>query len=169
MRILHCCADIREWLKNGNDCSKCECCWEDWGAYHEDCDCGCHIKGYEYDTTRCYLIAPLRRLLMRRVRYFQNHEYDGYLQFTERQNTEREKCREAIAGMLNGCVICWKSADGTLHECNTEMIIIQESWTVQEALKPEYQPPLKITQRWKSLLHDTATVIPNAIKPFICK
>lgn len=160
---------IINWLKNGNDCSKCNASWEDWGAYHEDCSCGCHIKGSDYDEKICRLIAPIKWLLLRRSQYYMNHEYDGIGEFYAEQEIKQEKCIKAIKEMLDGRVICLKYDDGTLHECNTDFMIEYEAWRVADALKPEWKPPLKLRQRWKRLLIDTIMVLPNKIKPFICK
>lgn len=157
------------WMKNGNDCDKCKYIYENWSAYHEDCDCGCTIKGTYYDEKPCYILKPIAWLLNRRTEYYASHQYDGFGDFYEKLEVENEKCRNAIIEMLDGKVMCYKNTDGTFHECNTKMIIKREAWRVRDALTPEFTPLPNLRQRWKSLLYDTVMFLPNKVKPFICK
>ena len=155
-----------KWFKEGNDCGKCNCGWEERGW--EDWDAGCYVNP-SFDEKPCRKPLFWRRLLLRRAMYFRNHEHDGILEYYEESDRQDKKCRKALENMLGGAVICWKEDDGTLRECNTDGILTRGSWDIREALKPEWKKPPTIMQRWKTLLYDTFMIIPNKIKPFICK
>ena len=78
-----------EWLRSGNNCEKCACSWAEQG--YDDWDCGCNIKGADYDEKRCYLVLPIRWLLLRRAKYYADHQYDGIEEWYKK-STSRNKC-----------------------------------------------------------------------------
>lgn len=154
---------IKDWICNGNDCSKCKYCWEVKTSYeYDEWDCGCYIKGEDFDDKPCYLINPFKwimgTLAKRKANYYMTHEWDGYLEFMEDSNAKDEKLGELfISKVLKNRVICWKDRNGTLHECETDLIVKNNVWEVRSdyddfAHPTEYK---KLSTEWKELIQKT--------------
>ena len=160
-----------KWIKEGNNCEKCKALWESHTSNEcgEEWDCGCYVKGSDYDESVCRLPRFLRWLLIRKANYHINHQYDGIIEWYKKQEEEDCKCREAIKVMLDARVICRKDIDGGLHECDTDAIIQQEAWRVRHACEPESKKPPNLTRQWVILIKKTLLWMPNKIKPFVCK
>ena len=156
-----------EWLHNGNNCEKCACSWAEQG--YDDWDCGCNIKGADYDEKRCYLVLPIRWLLLRRAKYYADHQYDGIEEWYKKKYKQEQVCKAAILEAIGVFQLYWEDKNGEAHKMDVDSWADYNAWKVFEACQPEYAPPPRICQRWKSLLYDTVMIAPNAIKPFILK
>lgn len=154
---------LKDWIHNGNDCSKCQYCWEVKTSYeYEEYDCGCYIKGEDFDEKPCHLINPFKFILgkmyTRRAKYYMEHEWDGYFEFMEDIEQKNNKMSELIMDKIIGDhVICWKDRDGALHECNTEAFIKDNAWEVRTGYE-EFAHPIenkKLSTEWKELIQKT--------------
>ena len=154
---------IKDWICNGNDCSKCKYCWEVKTSYeYNEWDCGCYIKGEDFDDKPCYLINPFKwimgTLAKRKANYYMAHEWDGYLEFMEDSNRKDDKLHELfMSKVIKDRVICWKDRNGTLHECETDLIVKNNVWEVRSdyddfAHPTEYK---KLSTEWKELMQKT--------------
>lgn len=154
---------IKDWICNGNDCSKCKYCWEIKTSYeYDEWDCGCYIKGEDFDDKPCHLINPFKwiigTLARRKANYYMAHEWDGYLEFMEDSNAKDEKLGELfLSKVLKGRVICWKDKDGNLTECNTQSIIQYNVWEVRSEYDDFAHPIIykKLRTEWKELIQKT--------------
>jgi hypothetical protein len=154
---------LKEWIKNGNDCCKCKYCWEERTSYeYNEWDCGCYIKGEDFDEKPCYLINPFKWIIgtlkKRKANYYMKHEWDGYIEFMEEQEEREDKLHELFMNEVIGAnVICWKDKDGILHECNTESFVRYDIWKVRSKYE-EFAHPVehkKLSTEWKELLQKT--------------
>lgn len=158
---------LKDWIHNGNDCSKCECCWEVKTSYeYDEYDCGCYIKGQDFDDEVCHLIKPARFLLgvlaKRKAEYYSKHEWDSYFEFMEDLDKKNDKMHELIMDKIIGDhVVCWKDKDGGLHECNTEEFIRYNAWEVRSGYEDFAHPTVykKLSTEWKELILRTGKMI----------
>lgn len=68
--------NIKNWIKCGNDCEKCQYCWEEKiSNKYDEWDYGCYIKGLDYADKACYLINPFRHILGR-LKLRKGRKYD---------------------------------------------------------------------------------------------
>lgn len=153
----------KEWICNGNDCSKCKYCWEVKTSYeYDEWDCGCYIKGEDFEDKPCYLIKPLKIVLgelsKRKVNYYMDHQYDGFVEFMEDLERKEDKLHELfMSKVIKDCVICWKSQDGTLHECNTDSLVRHNIWEVRSEYEDFAHPIIykNLSTEWKELIVKT--------------
>lgn len=154
---------IKDWICDGNDCSKCKYCWEVRTSYEcYEWDCGCYIKGEDFDDKPCHLINPFKWLMgelaKRKMNYYITHEWDGFLEFSEDLDKKNNKMHELIMSkVISDKVLCWKDRDGTLHECDTDLVVMRNAWEVCSdyddfAHPTEYK---KLSTEWKELIHKT--------------
>lgn len=154
---------LKEWIYSGNDCSKCKHCWEEKTSYeYDEWDCGCYIKGQDFDDKPCHLINPVKYILgtlaKRKVNYYMEHEYDGFAEFAEDIEQKDNKMSELIIEKVIGDhVVCWKDKDGVLHECDTKMLIKNNAWEVRLEYE-DFAHPIeykKLKTEWKELIQKT--------------
>lgn len=161
------CKKINDWISNGNDCSKCEYCWEARTSYeYDEWDCGCYIKGPDYDNKPCHLINPIKNILgalsKRKANYCTEHEYDGFVEFMENSDRKDNKLHELfIQKVIRNHVICWKDDAGELHECDTELMVRNNVWEVRTEYE-NFAHPIehkKLRTEWKELMQKTCKKI----------
>ena len=60
-------------------------------------------------------------------------------------------------------VICWKSSDGSLHECNTESLVRHNIWEVRSGYDDFAHPVVyeKLSTEWKKLIKKTMRTFYN--------
>ena len=155
------------WMKSGNNCEKCPACWESYSC--DEWDAGCHVKGDLYDEKVCRLPLFVRKLFVRRAKYFYAHEYDGIYEYHIAQEEKENKCRAAIEKMLAEYVVCYKDSDGELREYTGDVISYSGLSDVIESCTPEFKPSPTIQQQWKELTKQTVMIPINWLKPFVCK
>ena len=154
---------IKEWICNGNDCSKCKYCWEAKTSYeYDEWDCGCYIKGEDFDDKACYLINPFKwiigTLAKRKENYYMAHQYDGYFEFIDDLRRKDDKlCELFMDKVIKDYVICWKDKDNVLHECNTDAVIKYNVWEVRTEYDEFAYPKIhkKLNAEWKELILKT--------------
>lgn len=175
---------LKEWICYGNDCSKCKYCWEVKTSYeYDEYDCGCYIKGQDFDEKPCRLVKPIRfilgetigRLSSRKANYYMSHEYDGFVEFAQDLDEKNSKMSELIMDKIIGDhVICWKDKNGELHECNTEEFIKDNAWEVRSGYEDFAHPIVhkKLSTEWKELIQKTCKSLYmqtiGRIIPYIC-
>lgn len=157
------------WLINGNDCYKCKLLhsWRTaWDC--DEYDCACDIRGMDFEDNPCYLIEPFKSIkgfwAKRRNSYYESHEYDGIVEFMEDLDKKDEKMKELIMSkVLKGYVVCMKYGDGTLHECNTELVVEHNAWEVRSGYEDFAHPVVheKLSTEWKKLIKKTMRVFYN--------
>lgn len=154
---------LRDWICNGSDCSKCKWNWEVRTSYeYDEWDCGCYIKGQDFDDKPCRLVNPLKAILgilsKRRAEYYREHEWDGFLEFSEDSDKKDEKLYELFMEYFIGKnVICWKDKDGGLHEYDTSRLVRTNIWEVRMQYE-DFAYPIshkKLREEWKELLIKT--------------
>ncbi len=166
-----------DWIKNGSDCEKCKWCWEE--CSHTDCgtewDCGCYIKGSDYDEKPCRLINPLKFILgwlrKKKNSYYFCHEYDDFGEWFEKDKEKLNAMKKALRDTFEGRVICVKRTDNSFLECNTEGILDDAAWQIRDkydsvAYPVEYK---RLSQEWKELLSKTWKRFTSIFKPYLCK
>lgn len=145
-----------KWLKEGNDCEKCPCAWEDWGP--EDCDAGCYAGRELFDET-CRMPLPVRKYLYRRAMFFFDHEYDGFEEYVEEQERLQAAAEKAFYEGQADLILCWKGFGGTeLKEYNQDAVrhdICHRIICAVEKAEAE-KAPRTLNQEWKALLKKTA-------------
>jgi len=154
---------IKEWLCNGNDCSKCKWCWEVKTSYeYDEWDCGCYIKGEDFDDKPCYLINPFKAILgtlsQRKAEYYLAHEWDGFMEFSEDLDRKNDKLYELVMEYLIGeNAICWRDKDGGLHEYDTKQFVKTNIWEVRSQYEDFAHPIIhkKLSEEWKELIAKT--------------
>lgn len=154
---------IKEWICNGNDCSKCKYCWEVKTSYeYNEWDCGCYIKGDDFDEKPCHLINPIKFILgtlsKRKANYYMEHEYDGFVEFMEDSGKKDDKLHELFMDkVIKNHVICLKDKDGRLHECDTDFVVKHNIWEVRSRYE-DFAHPIeykKLSTEWKELIYKT--------------
>lgn len=168
---------IVKWLKNGNDCSMCKWCWEDCISNENgtEYDCGCYIKGLDFDEKRCYLVNPLKwiygKIIKRKHDYYFAHQFDGLFDFYEKEELERKKMKEVLAEVLNCKYIVRENADGRKEEIDIEHILQNYVWKIRDEYE-EYAHPFvykTLWKQWKELIIKTCRKFINLFKPYFCK
>lgn len=155
---------IKDWLRNGNDCEHCPCGWEEHG--YDDVDAGCHIRDDCWDDG-CRLPMWLRKLRLRRWKYYDAHQYDGIAEWYENQQKAEEIIRDVLKDTLSGRVVCWKG-DGELVEVDTESVLFELAWRGREAYDAfMYKPRKSIPTRWAELIKETVSVPVEYIKSYL--
>lgn len=154
---------IKEWICNGNDCSKCKYCWSERTSYeYDEWDCGCYIKGEDFEDKPCHLINPFKwimgELAKRKANYYMGHEWDGFLEFSEDIDKKNNKMHDLIMNEVIGdSVLCWKDRNGVLHEYDTDSSIMNNAWKVRSQYD-EFAHPVehkKLSTEWKELIQKT--------------
>ena len=160
---------IKDWICNGNDCEKCKFCWAERTSYeYDEWDAGCYIKGEDYDEKPCHLINPIKHILgtlaKKKDNYYRNHQYDGFLEFSEEQDRKDNEMRELINKHIIGdYILCMRYSDGTLHECNTESIVHNNAWEVRHDYEEFAYPYVreKLSTEWCKLIKKTLKCLYN--------
>lgn len=140
---------FREWICNGNDCERCPAALdtttsnENGTEYDFEC-----LAGNDPWDKRCRKPWIIRWILARRGRYCRNHEYDNFGAFWEKQEAAKDALEKALREhIFKDHVLAWKGCDGSLHEEDTEWIIIQDTYKVMcdyEDYKRSVEEPLYI-------------------------
>lgn len=168
---------IIKWIKKGNDCSKCNYCWEE--ISNTDCgteyDGGCYIKGCCYDDQPCYLLTPIKFILgffkKKKSEYFLNHEYDNFGDWWTKKENNQDKFKQLMNKSFDGYSLCYKDADGTLNECNKELIINNSARDIINEYE-DYAHPIihkKLKNEWSELIKKTFNMFLDKFKPYFCK
>ena len=94
-------------------CDKCPYSWEE--CYYEgDCDAGCYIFGDIRDT--CRLLPPFRAVIgsirKKVCIYHENHAYDGFAEFVEKDDELQKKFNELFCEVLNRYSVGYKNGSG---------------------------------------------------------
>lgn len=161
---------LKDWICNGNDCSKCKQCWEARTSYeYDEWDCGCYIKGDDFDMKACHLIEPFKSIIgflqKRKADYYMAHEWDGFVDFMDDLEDKDNKMYELFMNKVLGenYVICWKSSDGSLNECNTESFVKNHIWEVRSEYEDFAHPVVhkKLSTEWKKLIKKTMQTFYN--------
>jgi hypothetical protein len=160
---------IIRWMKNGNNCDRCPALWVDQGL--EDCDCGCYIKGEDYDEAVCRLPYLIRALLCRRNKYLAAHEWDGYGEFHKEYEAINNVVCEKVRGELNDVVLC-RSSDATKeHELPKDVYDAYINYVARAAIEgyssATFVPNKRLSKKWRELFHETAMVPVNFLKSYI--
>lgn len=152
---------VKNWICNGNDCAKCKYSWEARTAWDcDEWDCGCYIKGEDFDDKPCHLINPFKFIIgtlkMRAAHYYEAHSWDGFMEFSEEMETKNEKLKNLFIEKVITChVICFEASDGELIKCNTESVIGNNIWEVRTAYEDFAYPDKTLSQEWKELISKT--------------
>lgn len=154
---------LKNWICDGNDCSKCKYCWEEKTSYeYEEYDCGCYIKGSDYDEKPCHLINPMKFILgtlaKRKANYYMAHKWDGFAEFIEKSDKMDNKLSELfISKVIGKHSICWKDSSGKLHELDTKSLVETNIWEVRLEYE-DFAHPIeykKLSTEWKELIKKT--------------
>ena len=147
-------------IKEGNDCYKCPCLWEDVGF--EDSDCGCYA-GRDYFEEICWLPLIVRKYLARRAKFFADHEYDGIEEWCDKEDRTQRAARQAVYyGNRHSMVFCWryKKEDGSfdLAEYNQQSVLNSMCYDIRRAVEDELRKgkPQNLKEEWIALVKKTA-------------
>lgn len=166
-----------EWYIKGNyHCDKCPFCWG--GEYCPGCDdyddAGCYIRGDLYDA--CRLIPPVRFILgwgkRKKARYYDNHEYDDFGEFYEKEEANRAEFERLLSEWLNGYEIVWRGNDGENHPIDKRLHIQLEAWRIRDGYDEfahPFQPKKSIASLWASVIKETCHRLVMVFKPYFCK
>lgn len=159
-----------KWLKDGNDCEKCPCAWEEWGP--EDYDGGCYAGRDLFEGT-CRLPRLVRRYIARRAEFHKDHEYDGFGEWYEEDSRLQRAAEKALYKRDPGIIFCWeaKSQDGNsvLMRYDQETVkreICYDIRTAVEDAKAE-KAPRTLAGEWKALLKKTVDRTIFKIRSFL--
>lgn len=166
-----------DWIKNGSDCEKCKWCWESCTSNENgtEWDCGCYIKGSDYDEKPCRLINPLKFIIgwkrKKKNDYYFSHEYDDFGEWFEKDQEKLNAMKEALKETFEGKVICHKCADNSFLEYNTEGILDGAAWEIRNKYDPVAHPieNKRLRQEWKELISKTWKRFTGIFKPYLCK
>ena len=159
-------------------CDKCPYAWEE-RHYEGDCDCGCYIKGDIQDS--CRLLPPFRSLLgyfrKKKTLYYFNHEYDGFVEFVEKQ----DKQLDCMAELLNKYVfdeteLYIKNYKGEYVQVgeiydhdfnfNTHNAVVYIVNDYENTIHPIKHK--KLRQKWKELIKETFDRFIAVFRPYFC-
>lgn len=143
------------WIKEGNDCEKCPCAWEEWGP--EDCDAGCYAGRELFDET-CRMPLLVRKYLYRRAMFFFDHEYDGLEEYIEEREQLQQAAEKAFYESHANISLCWKDLRGALKEYNQDAVRHDICYDIICAIEKakEEKAPRTISEEWRVLLKKTA-------------
>lgn len=155
------------WLKEGNDCEKCPCAWEEWGP--EDCDCGCYAGRDLFEGT-CRLPRLVRWYIACRAEFYKDHEYDGFGEWYEEDSRLQRAAEKAIEPDI---IFCWEAkrpeGGSVLMRYDQEIIrreICDSIRTAVEDARREKEPHT-LSEEWKALLKKTADRAIFKIRSFL--
>lgn len=146
------------WLRNGNDCEKCPCAWEERGM--DDWDAGCYM-GVDWCDSICRWPLIVRWYMARRANYLMDHEYDDLLEWYEIDEKMYDLAKEAVVRGVKPGVLCWTSldADGKLiyHEYDQDMKLNDIVCSVWLAIREELgkEQPSTLRAEWSCLIKKT--------------
>ena len=153
-------SSFAEWVREGNDCYKCPCLWEDVGF--EDSDCGC-FAGRDYFEETCRLPLIVRKYLKRRAEFFLDHEYDGIGEWYEEDQRIHEAAKKAVyESYRDHLVFCWKIKNDdetySFAEYNQEAILDSMCYDIRRAVESELRKgkPHNLKEEWAAIIKKTA-------------
>ncbi len=174
-----------EWyIKGEYHCDKCPFCFG--GEYLPGCDdyedAGCYIFGDLRDT--CRLIPPIRFILgwgkRKKMQYLENHRYDDYGDWAEKQFDNEQKFREAFREEIGAkYALCFKDSNGEMEkgadgkpysldeDCYIEsmFLLCLKAREIFDPPKP-YEP---LRKKWAHLVKETWKKFIGIFKPYFCK
>lgn len=172
---------VIDWyIKGEYHCDKCPFCWG--GEYLPGCDdyedAGCYIFGDLRDS--CRLIPPVRFLLgwgkRKKAEYRNNHEYDDYPEWAEKQIKQNELFRLYLKEyILNQYAVFYKDHDGEVVGEPVDVQSFLESYDVlrlQGACEDLFSPPqdiIPLRKKWGNLIKETWHSFIGVFKPYFCK
>lgn len=146
------------WLKDGNNCEKCPCAWEEWGP--EDCDGGCYAGRDLFEGT-CRLPYLVRWYIARRANFCKDHQYDGIGEWYEEQERKQRIVEEAIYKRDQNLTLCWEyktEAGKTEYRPFDQKMVIQEICYDIVGAMDDYrrgQEPRTLYNKWSALVRET--------------
>ena len=145
-------------LKEGNDCEKCPCAWEEWGA--EDYDGGCYAGRDLFEGT-CRLPRFVRWYLARKAEFAKEHEYDGIEEWNEEDDRLQRVAEKALYKRCPGVIFCWEAktldCGNVLMRYDQEAIKHEICYDIRNAVEDakREKAPHTLSGEWKALLKKT--------------
>ena len=113
------------------DCEHCPLSWEEWGC--DDVDAGCYWYGdLDYGGIVCRLPYFIKNILISLKLKKMEGRFDGIVEWYASEEKKNDALIQAIREeFLCNKLLCYKDEDGILHECNTDLILIQTAWKIR--------------------------------------
>lgn len=156
-------------------CDNCPYSWEERG--YEDSDAGCYIYGDIRDT--CRLLPPFRFLIgwprRKKCCYLRDHEYDGYVEFTEKRTEDEFNVHAALAKYLKKrgyLILCARNIDlpVELDKYLVKPESLEQIYEIADDMRDIFTPPFEpLKTRWKNVIRDTWKRFTMIFKPYFCK
>ena len=148
--------DLRDIFSN--KCEKCACCWEE--SYYTDCgteyDCGCTIKGMDYDDHYCFIPYPIRWIRNRRARYLENHQYDDCAEWFEKEQQAGNIFSDFFENELE------LESQYMIHQLSGDLRIRYDNFLKKGQ-------PRTLKEKWKALIKETYQHHSFYFKSYFCK
>lgn len=162
------------YIKGEYHCDKCPFSWEERTSYeYDEWDGGCYIKGSNLDES-CRLLPPFRfaigTIMKKKSDYYFNHQYDGYGEFSEREQAESDKLKELLKEYVLRTPLYRKDCAGEYWEA-TDDSLFYDLWRVKSEYEEFAHPVIYKTlrQQWKDLINKTFSRFISRFKPYFCK
>lgn len=153
---------ITSWIKNGNGCENCPAGWSTYSC--DEWDGGCYIFGDDWPEV-CHMPRWLARLLARRGKHQEAHEYDTFGSWWDEQEKKKAAYVTAFQKAIKEITLndearvflCRENTDGTLHKYS-EIWLGDVLWCAESKYSDYLSEREKRTlpQRWRELLKLTA-------------
>lgn len=154
-------------------CDKCPYCWEE-HYYEGDCDCGCYIYGDIRDT--CRLLPPLRHIIgsirKKVYTYHENHAYDGFAEFVEKDDELQRKFNELFCEALNRHSVGYKNGNGEWTEFTPDAFHMLDALHRFRHEYEDFAHPFEVKtyrQEFKEFLSKIWKSFIGKFKPYFCE
>ncbi len=163
------------WIKNGNNCERCKYSWCEKTSYeYDEWECGCFIKGDRWEEKPCRLLPLFKNIIgffrKRKTEYAENHMYDGYGEFSEKEYELDEKFKSLVYQYMDMERLYLKFPNDTYHKvknCDDFYYF----WKIRSEYE-EFAHPFvnkSLHTEWKELILKTFNRFVNKFKPYFCK
>lgn len=168
--------NIIRWIKHGSDCEKCKWMWETCYSNEDgtEYDCGCWIKGVNYDDTYCRLVNPVKFIVgcccKKKTEYWEEHQYDECLEWYEKD----QKNDEALLVILNqylGKYDFYVKHGEEFNKVDLNKLLGNEVTWIRSDYEEVSHPIVhkSIATEWKELIIKTWNAFLDKFRPYFSK